>query len=553
MSAATGTTENGRFRPWHEPTEAQKVSGRYPKPRLSFAGLDIAIENPAGSVRCGVDKDGTPWETRMVYPYGYIEDSQGVDGDEVDCYVGPNVDAPEVYVVHQRQAGDWDAYDEDKVMIGFDSQDEAERAYLLHYNDERFLGEVTAMPFERFKSKVLATKQAPAMIKSQLVDLSGLSCGCADHALEMLSKAFSEDGPDIWAEHENPFIKKLIEQFTQKGLMRHEVVKSELTEWMAGTHFVPQVEAVAKPGMMPVWNKDELSLVKLYLEHVHPSQYELEDWDYLVSYLVQRYLPADELMTDAEWLVAKSYLLGKAQAHMPAASPVVAELVAAALPTTLAGITFKLSDAERQILQYGKLHAVESVVSLAEQSKHALKRVVLDHMAKVAQGDQSVTTGQLEQRLFDQFGAMNRDWRRIATTEAGEIANQGVIASVSPGGMVKRLEMYHGACPFCRKIDGRVFSVKSADDPDKNGETDVWPGKNNIGRSSSPRKRTENGLEPRLASEMWWVSAGVQHPHCRGQWLPLQETADDEFAAWMREQLGIEHGLKLNQWVAIPS
>lgn len=144
------------FRFPHEPTPAQIKAGNYPKKKVAWRGLTISIENEAGSVRRGVDRDGHAWETRMVFPYGYILSSLGVDGDHVDCYLGPDEDAPMVYVIHQRKAGAWDRYDEDKCCLNFSSQEEAVHAYLLHYDDPRFLGPVTAMPVEEFKEKVLA-------------------------------------------------------------------------------------------------------------------------------------------------------------------------------------------------------------------------------------------------------------------------------------------------------------------------------------------------------------------------------------------------------------
>lgn len=143
------------------PTPAQAEAGNYKKRRVQWAGLEIAIENPVGSVR-----EGRGWCTKMKNAYGYICRSEAVDGDEVDVYLGPDMDgADTVYVVHQRKAGDWKAYDEDKAMLGFPSEAAARAAYLAHYDDERFLGPITAMPVAEFVAKVKATREKPAMIK----------------------------------------------------------------------------------------------------------------------------------------------------------------------------------------------------------------------------------------------------------------------------------------------------------------------------------------------------------------------------------------------------
>ncbi|HET8550890.1 MAG TPA: hypothetical protein VFM97_00250 [Gammaproteobacteria bacterium] len=148
------------------PTPAQAEAGNYKKKHIRFRGLDISIENPKGSVRSGVDPDGHEWRQKMHCAYGYIRRTEGVDGDHVDVYIGPDEDAENVYIVHQRKAGDWKAYDEDKCMLGFATLADAKRAYLRQYDDPRFLGPVTVMPFEDFKDKALATFEKPAMIKS---------------------------------------------------------------------------------------------------------------------------------------------------------------------------------------------------------------------------------------------------------------------------------------------------------------------------------------------------------------------------------------------------
>lgn len=158
-----------RYRPPHEPTEAQVASGNYPKRIIRWNGLVIRIENEAGSIRSGYKPDGSMWETRMVYPYGYVSGTEGVDGDEVDVFVGANPEAPMVYVIHQRKVNDWDKYDEDKCLIGFDSEEDAIRAFLLCYDDERFLGPITAMPVPEFVAKVRATKKKPSMIKGYVL------------------------------------------------------------------------------------------------------------------------------------------------------------------------------------------------------------------------------------------------------------------------------------------------------------------------------------------------------------------------------------------------
>ena len=126
------------------------------------------------------------------------------------------------------------------------------------------------------------------------------------------------------------------------------------------------------------------------------------------------------------------------------------------------------------------------------------------------------------------------------------MAGQGFISTCPTGSMVRRMEQFRGACSWCKKIDGRLFKVVSPDDENKNGDTDIWVGKTNVGRSSSPRKQTPDGLVDRLPSELYWVAAGTQHPHCRGHWLRMsapQPGDDPEFALWLRNLLGQKTGV----------
>lgn len=131
--------------------------------RTTFQGLSISIENDKGSTRQGVDKNGKPWKVTMTYPYGYIRMSKGVDGDHVDCFLGPNQSASMAYVIHAL-VPDTGKYDEDKCMLGFDSAQAAKKAFLDNYTSAKFFGSMDSIPMDKFKQKVLATKTTPKKI-----------------------------------------------------------------------------------------------------------------------------------------------------------------------------------------------------------------------------------------------------------------------------------------------------------------------------------------------------------------------------------------------------
>ena len=151
------------------PSAAEIRAGNYKMMHVKVQGLDITIENPRGSLREGVDDGGNKWRTGMVHHYGYIKKTLGVDGDHVDCFLGPNHAAPTVFVITTSRPPSFRKVDEQKCMIGFNTESEARSAFQMHYDDPRFLRSLVAMPMAEFKAKVLATRTAPVLMKALLV------------------------------------------------------------------------------------------------------------------------------------------------------------------------------------------------------------------------------------------------------------------------------------------------------------------------------------------------------------------------------------------------
>lgn len=375
------------------------------------------------------------------------------------------------------------------------------------------------------------------------IDVYPLSQAATDDALERIFKSTHDHDAGIWNPHESLLIRRLVELFTQRGLDRIAAVKEQIIAWEAGEHHKQSPLPVARPGMMERWNDAELSLVRLYLESLPPAQWSLDDHMMAVDYVVQRYLPADELKTEAEWLTTRAGMMGKVQANIAASLITVAsaDAVLAALPSTVGTATsqFNLQSQLRSTLEFARVRCAENVRALTESVRHRLRGAIVQHLED-QQSQVPGTPGQsLQTKLQDQFGMLNRDWRRIAVTEAGNAQLEGYVASLKPGTKVKRVEHYVNACAFCKKIDGVVATVIAADDPNKT-EHSIWPGKNNLGRSASPRKRVGDVLVPRSPDEQYWLPAGLAHPHCRGRWVPVieDEPGDDpDFGDWLRDAL----------------
>ena len=146
-----------------EPTEGQKEAGNYKKGRVKVGPFDVVIEQPRGSVRSGVDANGKAWETTMQHTYGYFGGTKGVDGDAIDVFLAHDLDewdGTTVFVVDQYNPDG--SFDEHKVMLGFNSQEEAEAAYFANYEADwakTHRTEVTAVPLADFTEWVKSSKR----------------------------------------------------------------------------------------------------------------------------------------------------------------------------------------------------------------------------------------------------------------------------------------------------------------------------------------------------------------------------------------------------------
>ena len=135
------------------PSDAQKESGNYKKGHIKFGGYDYTIENPKGSTRSGKDADGKEWKVTMHDTYGYIRGKFGKDGDHLDMFINDKADLDnwngDVFVVDQVNPDG--SFDEHKVMYGYDSMDNAEKAYLANYSKGwKGLGNITGASKEEF-------------------------------------------------------------------------------------------------------------------------------------------------------------------------------------------------------------------------------------------------------------------------------------------------------------------------------------------------------------------------------------------------------------------
>lgn len=186
----------------------------------------------------------------------------------------------------------------------------------------------------------------------------------------------------------------------------------------------------------------------------------------------------------------------------------------------------------KNTIAFADAHAGELIVDLTQRHYKQIHDVLSTAIKNRA------SHGELKEKLFDTFGNMNRDWRRIAETEIGTSQNNGQLITELDRSKEGETVFMRGissseACPFCRNhVNSKVVVLLDAP-PEAGGDqitingtvyTAIWPGKDNYGRNRAN----------------WWVSAGTQHPHCRCTWVkyvPGFEDIEAKFRASMESAM----------------
>jgi len=164
-----------------EPTQAQKEAGNYRKGHVALGGFDIAIENPKGSERKGVDPSGKRWSITMKSHYGYFKGTVGRDKDHIDLFLRPGTeqlgDSDPVFVIDQINPGTR-SFDEHKVMLGFKNKAQATRAYNANYTKGwKGIGEITETTVGDLKAWFEEGNTAKPFAKAKGPEVSGERSG----------------------------------------------------------------------------------------------------------------------------------------------------------------------------------------------------------------------------------------------------------------------------------------------------------------------------------------------------------------------------------------
>ncbi len=248
-------------------------------------------------------------------------------------------------------------------------------------------------------------------------------------------------------------------------------------------------------------------------------------------------------LTKAQWKIIKkdlmrsfAYVYGSKDIDIArtamALGKIVADLpVSSAIGLTLGGIKLgqglRVLDTDPQYrasVEFAEEQAAEDIVDLSQ------KQYKKFHDTVVTAQKNRVTPRKLETELFQTFGDMNRDWRRIAETEIGNNMNNGKLITelnkerVDGDYVFMRGMSSPMACPWCRESVYMQIVVVLEEAPTGTGDqididgktyTAIWPGKTNVGRGR----------------RSWWVASGTQHPHCQCTFVRYLPGYEEEFSA----------------------
>lgn len=292
----------------------------------------------------------------------------------------------------------------------------------------------------------------------------------------------------LFGPHENPAMA-----FIEDGLY---LLGSEfLSNLYSAVLGVKRPRLVQKADDLP---SDWGQIAKLFQAGGDPGQLT-EAWTAVLDNLLARLLPAAK-QTDASavWALRTSLV-----------SKIGERATAVASGAGWSGYLRDLPNPEAQQLEWTRLRGAQHITNLSNRTRAAVLDALVAHRAS-GQGVAPLAT-----TLLRTFGELNRDWRRIAVTETAMASEAGKLAALDLSEPWEAVWVAGPkACPFCKRMNGRTFRVVASDAEGKDGQTQVWAGKNNIGRSAS--LRTRDGRE-RVPSELWWPCIPA-HPLCMCSW-----------------------------------
>lgn len=245
-----------------------------------------------------------------------------------------------------------------------------------------------------------------------------------------------------------------------------------------------------------------------------------------------------EVVGTAEGFAVRAFLVGRVIAEFAQMGLTAEDIEVTLMPLTVKALARKLgklTPQEKMAIEFAKQRAAEHITRMNNAVKAQIRQVIWQGL-KERKNPLVVS-----QELFRQFGEFNRDWRRIAITEAnaasGDAYMQQMIKDQKIRGKKETKLLGQSAvdaCPWCKEnIHGKVFDLISVDEApihdldSKLWDTAIWPGKNNVKRYYSKRKwitspEGTKTLIDRPNSELAKPTISA-HPYCRCWFTPYFE------------------------------
>ncbi len=236
---------------------AAAIMGGAPFP-MSCCGVPLLIDRPKGFIQRGTGSDGTSWERQYKVDYGFIEGTEGGDGEGLDVFVGDD-DAAEVafFITQQDDAGD---FDELKVMLGFSDPDTAKATYFAHVPRKYFLS-ISEVSLDAIKA------------------LLGIAPGDTEKATEELAKALLMAGlepayqPKFIIPNTTRFCKSIGIAKPEQQLVTGVVLEPDVVDAQKDTYSAAEIEKSAH-----LWMSDFRNLSIQHEGFVNDKARPVESW-----------------------------------------------------------------------------------------------------------------------------------------------------------------------------------------------------------------------------------------------------------------------------------
>lgn len=325
---------------------------------------------------------------------------------------------------------------------------------------------------------------------------------------------------EVNTEHKIATVLKVLSKATNRSIRidSHDHSVSEPTPYTALQELADLIHADVKHNLfslysqiLSTWVRADLGKAetlfklngKIFLNPKTGKYLTKKEWDIIKKDLSRAF--GAIYGGSEESLTKQAIALGKVLQSMEPSARISTSFSEAGLPEYMRGLT---QDKQFQyIVDAAEMMTGDLIQDVTEKARKNIVKVIMQGYSD------RITSKELEDRLFEEFDVMNRDWRRIAETETATNFNNGYLMGELKENGSSDAPIFMqgisggGACPFCAsKVNDKLF-VLLEEAPTTGGDsiyvnneeyTAIWPGKTNYGR-----KRAE-----------WWVAAGTQHPHC---------------------------------------